>query len=128
MHWDSLESFSWFWIAGYSVLYSALVFSGEMSKEGPLIFSKRNARSARQILFGHLLFLTISIALYRVAVAIDSHVPNWMSEYAGRGGTWYEGLFLVALLVLTYIERKWLFLPSAKPTHKIVRERDRSEY
>lgn len=128
MHWDSLETFSWFWIAGYSVLYSALVFRGEMSKDGPLIFSKSNARSARQIWIAHLLFLTILLALYRVAVAIDPHAPNWMSESAGRGGTWYESLFLVVLLVLTYIERKWLVVPVEDSDRNMVRERGRSEY
>lgn len=128
MDWDSLSSFSWFWVAAYCVICSAFVFRGEMSKDGPLIFSKKNVRSVRQVLIAHLMFLTILLALYRVAIATYLYMPNWMSERASRTGSWYDIFFLIAVLLFAQIERKWLFLPSAKPTHKIVRERDRSEY
>ena len=112
IRWDTLENFPWGWFAALAFIYTAIVFSGELSKDGPLIFSRKNKRTSREVLVAHLSFLAILLALYRIAVALDPRIPNWMANFAGRGGTWYEILFMGIAVVVGLVERRWLFVQS----------------
>ena len=106
------DYFSWLWFAIVGVIYSAVVFTGEMSKDGPLIFSKRNAKSLSEIIRIHLAFLFFILALLWFTIRIMPFMPNWMSEKIRRGLTYYDVFFVLAMIGLSLIERRWLFVES----------------
>ena len=96
---------------------SALVATGELSKEGPLIFSKRNSRTLSAILWAHLLFLTILLVMWKFVSYLDPHLPDWMTSYIGRGGSAFNMFFIVAMLVMSFLERRWLYVePEDEPS------------
>lgn len=107
-----MDFFSWPWFAACVVIYSAYVCSGEMSKDGPLIFSKRNARKLTEIIYIHLAFLMVLLALMWFEIRTEPSMPNWMSEKMGRSGTFFDYIFIIAMIGLGYIERRWLFVGS----------------
>jgi hypothetical protein len=112
---DPLQFFSWWVYGGVAVAYTALVFNGELSKAGPLIFSRRNARSRLEIVIVHLACLSILLALMRIALYIYPTLPNWMTDtFNGRGSAHsaFDILFIVVMIALHYIERRWLYVES----------------
>ena len=107
-----MDFFSWPWFAACVVIYSAYVFRGEMSKDGPLIFSKRNARKLTKIIYIHIDFLMVLLTLMWLEIRIEPLMPNWMSEKIGRAGTLFDYIFILVMMGLGYIERRWLFVGS----------------
>ncbi len=112
LEWSPTEFYQWPNFVLLGIIYTGLVCSGELSKEGPLIFSKRNSRPFSVILGAHLAFLMILFALWRLAFFIDPYLPNWMTNYIGRSGTISNIVFVAAMVVLQFIERRWLYLDS----------------
>ena len=92
------------------MIYTALVCSDELSKNGPLIFSNRDARHLPMILWMHLAFLTILFGMWRLASYADPHLPHWMTEYAGRRGTIFNIVFILGMLGMHLVERKMLYV------------------
>jgi hypothetical protein len=109
---EDFEYFSRWVYFGSALIYTAFAFSGELSKEGPLIFSKRNARPLSVIFGTHLAFLAILLGLLRLVCYIDSSVPNWMTRDIGRGSTILDLLFIIAMMIMGYFERRWLYMES----------------
>lgn len=109
---DPLVYFSWPTYFVFGAIYTAFAFSGELSKEGPLIFSKRNARPLSAVFIVHLAFLTILYGFLRVATYMEPSLPNWLTKDVGRSVSVFNVFFLVALLVMQFIERRWLFVES----------------
>jgi hypothetical protein len=108
--WDPAFFYQWPTFAILAIIYSALVATGEISKEGPLIFSKRNSRTLSEILGAHLLFLTILLVAWKVAFYLDPHLADWMTGYIGRGGSAFNMFFIVVMLVMSSLERRWLYV------------------
>jgi hypothetical protein len=77
---EDLRYFSWIFFVFVSLAYSAFVFTGELSKDGPLIFSKRNARSIREVIAGHFAFLAILYCLMRIFIFIVPSLPYWITD------------------------------------------------
>jgi hypothetical protein len=112
---DPLQYFSWGIYAGAGVLYSALSFTGELSKEGALIFSKRNARSLSWIFAIHTLFLVTLIGLMRVAPFIYPSLPNWMTDLFPHQNpplSAFDLVFVLVIIGLSRVERRWLYRES----------------
>jgi hypothetical protein len=117
---EVLQYFSWLAYALVAAAYTAVVFGGELSKEGPRIFSKRNARSVSQVIAAHSACLTILLCFLRLASYIVLTLPHWMTNtLEGEGGrsdrsriTIADLLFLLASIVMAQIEQKRLFVQS----------------
>lgn len=112
---DILQHFSWWIYIDVGVVYSALVLRGEMSEEGALIFSKRNAHSLPWILTIHLMFLAILFGLMRIIPPIYSSLPQWTTDlFNGRGATVsaLDLAFILTMIALHFAERRWLYRES----------------
>jgi hypothetical protein len=112
---DPLQYFSW-WVYGFTVVtYTALAFHGELPRKGALIFSRRNARSSQEIITIHLAFLLALLLLMRAAIYIYPILPDWMTDtFNGRGSAHsaFDILFIVVMIALHYVERRWLYVDS----------------
>ncbi len=112
---ETLRYFSWAIFIGACLIYSAFVFSGELSKDGPLFFSKRNKRTTSQVLGLHSTFLIALFCLMQVSALIVPALPFWLTDTLAARGARFSladvGFVLIAA-VLVYIERRWLFLDS----------------
>ncbi len=113
---EDLLYFNWMDFGLGSLAYSAFVFSGELSKDGPLIFSKRNRRSTSVVLTSHCAFLVILLCLLRIFTVLIPSLPYWMTDTfnAGRGGrvSIADLVFIALASGLVYCERKWLYVES----------------
>jgi hypothetical protein len=112
---DPLQYFSWGIYAGAGVLYSALSFTGELSKEGAQIFSKQNARSLSWIFAIHASFLVTLMGLMRIVPFIYPSLPNWMTDLFPHQNpplSAFDLVFVLALIGLSHVERRWLYLDS----------------
>lgn len=118
---NDLRYFSWGLFVPVYLIYSAFVFSGELAKDGPLIFSKRNARSTREVLVFHCAFLVILFCLMRVFNLLVPNLPYWMTDtFVARGSRLSVAhvFFIVLAAIMVYRERKWLFVEQP-PDHAI---------
>ena len=114
---DLLQNFSWvkyaFWGAFYTIL--GLLGLVKMS-EVRLIFSRQNARPLSAILVIHAVFLAILLGVMQNAAYIAPFLPNWMLEQSqsrrGRGSTFFGFLFVLTLVALLVIERRWIYVPN----------------
>jgi hypothetical protein len=112
---DPLQYFSRGMYAGAGVVYTALALSGEWSKEGPLIFSRRNATSLSWILIVHGVFLVILLGLMRGVPFIFPSMPNWMTDLFPHQIpplSAFDIVFVLAMIGLSRVERRWLYLES----------------
>jgi hypothetical protein len=109
---DIFQYFSWWIYLGAALSYSALVFTGELSKDGPLIFSRKNARSIPVIIGIHINFLIVLLLLMKLICSIDPSLPTWMTSNIGRGGTLAVVFFILGMVVMSFIERRWLYVES----------------
>jgi hypothetical protein len=111
---EDLQYFSWWAYFLVAAAYSAFVFSGELSKDGPVIFSKENARSVPQVAVAHGAFLIVLLCFLRLTSYIVPALPNWMTDTfnAGRRGriSIADILFVVASSIMVLIERKQLYV------------------
>jgi hypothetical protein len=110
---EVLRYFSWTWFLFVSLIYSAFVFSGELSKDGPFIFSRRNARSTRDVIASHVAFLVILLCLMQIFCFIVPSLPYWMTDtFRARGApsSVADIVFMVLAAALVHVERKWLFV------------------
>lgn len=110
---EVLRYFSWIWFLFVSLIYSAFVFSGELSKDGPLIFSRRNARSTLDVITSHVVFLVILLCLMQIFCFLVPSLPYWMTDTFRAGRARYsvaDIAFIALAAVLVYRERKWLFV------------------
>jgi hypothetical protein len=113
---EDLQYFSWWGYAFVAAAYSALVFSGELSKDGPLIFSRRNARVLSQILLIHVAFLIILLCFLRISSYIVPSLPYWMTDTFRARRTRVsiaDIIFFLAAMVMLFIERRKLYVESA---------------
>ena len=78
--WDPDFFYQWPSFAILAVVYSAAVCSGELSNDGPQIFSKRNPIELSAIVGIHLCFLTILFIAWRIADFIDPGLPHALTE------------------------------------------------
>ncbi len=114
---NDLRYFSWILFVLVCLIYSAFVFSGELSKDGPLIFSKQNARSLREVLLSHCAFLVILFCLMRIFNSLVLVLPYWMTDtWVLHGTRWSvaDVLFTAFASIMVYSERRWLFVEPAK--------------
>ena len=101
---------------GYALLaavYSTFVFTGEASKDGPLIFSKRNARSIFQVLLMHGAYLVSLLCILQIASGVVPRLPFWMTDtFAVRGSrvSFADILFALVCAVMCFIERRKLYV------------------
>ncbi len=114
---EQLRYFSWLGFALIALLYSALVFMGELSKDGPSIFSSRNARPVLQVLILHFSLIMVLFLLVRIGNQIVPIMPYWMTDTfkAGRGArlSIADLVFIAIAGILVLIERVWLYVKSA---------------
>jgi len=116
---DTFQYFSWWIYLGEALIYTALVFTGELSKDGPRIFSKGNARSIQFIIAVHINFLIVLLLLLKIACSIDPSLPDWMTRHIGRGLTFLDLFSILGMMFMAFIERRTLYVESnaAKNTH-----------
>ena len=109
---EALQYFSWARYAVIAGVYTAFVFWLELSKDGPLIFSRDNARSKPQVLQAHALSLTILLCCYRICAVIVSGLPFWMTDtirlLRGNRTSFADILLGLAALGMGYLS-KWLY-------------------
>ena len=122
---DPLQYFSWGVYLCAATIYSALVFQSELSREnGPHIFSKRNARSLSQIIVAHLAFLSTLLGLIWIASYIYPILPKWIIDTFVSRGSSYSALdivIIIAMIIMQYLERQWLFVDRATDPHEVKR-------
>jgi hypothetical protein len=115
---EGLRYFSWLGFAALALLYSAFVFTSQLSKDGPLIFSRRNVRSLLQILTLHCGFIIILLLLLRISNQIVPILSYRMTDTfkAGRGArlSIADLVFAAIAAVLAFIERAWIYVESAQ--------------
>jgi hypothetical protein len=109
---DVFQYFSWWIYLVAALAYSALVFTGELSKDGPLIFSRKNARSTQVIIGIHINFLIVLLLLIRLVCSIDPLFPSWMTRNIGRGNTLLEVFFILGMVAISFFERRFLYVES----------------
>jgi len=110
---EALRYFSWARFIIMAVIYTAFVFWLEFAKDGPFIFSPKNARSRSYVLQAHAMFLTILFCCFRISTFIVPSLPFWMTDtFVIRRGNRASiaDIFLgLAALGMAYFERKWLY-------------------
>lgn len=109
---EDLRYFSWAYFVLTSLIYSAFVFSGELSKDGPLIFSKqRNLRSIREVVAYHCTFLFALLCLVRIFNLLVPNLPYWMTDtFRARARFSIADIVFIALAaVMVHQERRLLF-------------------
>ena len=113
---EQLQYFSWVGYVVVAVVYTALVFHGELSKDdGPLIFSKQNARPLPVILMIHVAFLAIILEILRIAPFILPSLPDWTTDTFRVRGTSIsiiDVLFVIAMGLMYLIEGRWIYVES----------------
>lgn len=113
---EVLRYFSWARFAAVAVVYSAVVFWTELAKDGPFIFSRKNARSTPQVLLAHAVFLMALLCGYRMCNEIVPTLPFWMTDtfrVSRSTEASFTDLFCTLIaLGIAYFERKWLFRDS----------------
>jgi hypothetical protein len=117
---DPLQYFSWGIYAGAGVVYTALVFRGELSKEGAAILSKRNARPHSWIFAAHGAILVILLGVMRVVSLVYPSLPNWMTELFPHQIpplSAFDIVFVVAMIGLSSVESRWLYVESGIQPH-----------
>jgi hypothetical protein len=80
---DPDEALRYFSLARYiiiAVVYSVCVFWTELAKNGPFIFSSRNARTKAQVLQAHAMYLVILFCCYRLSTYLVPRLPFWMTD------------------------------------------------
>ena len=115
LRFDPMQYFSWWIYVGVGVVYTALAFRGELSKEGALIFSKQNSRSLPEIFTVHLAFLAFLLVLMRTGPHIYRFLPNGLTDTFNVRGSSVSVLDIVFILVMIaahYIERGFIYLDS----------------
>jgi len=115
---DPLQSFSWYTYGATVLFYSAAVFSGEVPVRQARTLSRRNA-TPRPILIGvHLMSLLMIFFALKIAISAWPIVPSWLQDTFRARGTdisWYDGVFILALTALRFLERRVLFAPRDNP-------------
>jgi hypothetical protein len=109
---DIFQYFSWWVYLGSALIYTALVFSGELSKEGPRIFSKANARSTQFIIAVHINFLILLLLLVKITCFFDPSFPDWMTRNTGRGSTFLDLFSILGMMLMGFLERRTLYRAS----------------
>lgn len=107
-----LQYFSWWIYAFVGVFYTGFEFGGGLRSE---IFSKRNTRSLSAIFSIHLVFLTILLALMRLAVSVSHALPNWATDtFRVRGGDWsvLDMLYIIAMFAMHSVEQRLIYVDS----------------
>ena len=115
---DSLLHFSWWGYVVVAALYTMVVFRGDLSREGPFILTKENARTPLAISCIHVAFLTMLLWAARAAPYILPLLPRWMTDTIHARGinlTIADALFILTALAMHQIERRWLFVDSQPP-------------
>lgn len=111
---EELQYFSWWGYTALAAVYTAVVFSGELSKDGPLIFSRQNARSIAQVLFIHGVFLINLFCLFRIGCYALPWLPNWMTDTFSLGHGSRVSIadicLVLAAAVMNLSERRWLYV------------------
>jgi hypothetical protein len=110
---EALRYFSWVRFIIIAVIYTAFVFWLELAKDGPFIFSSRNARSRSYVFRAHAMFLTILFCCFRISIFIVPSLPFWMTDtfVTGHGnrGSIADIFLCLAAFGMAYFERKWLY-------------------
>ena len=107
---DIFQYFSWWVYLGTALAYSALTFTGEWSKDGPLIFSRKNARPLQVVMGIHISFLAILLLVLKILVRLDPSTPDWMTRNIGGGNTMLDLFFISGMIIMSFIERRWLYV------------------
>lgn len=110
---EVLRYFSWTRFAIVAVVYSAVVFWSELARNGPFIFSRKNARSKPQVWLAHAIFLTILLCDYRICNEIVPALPFWMTDtfhlrFSNRASL-ADIISILLALGMALVERKWLY-------------------
>jgi len=110
---DPLLHFSWWGFIVVAALYSVVVFRGDLSREGPFILTKENARTPLAISSIHVAFLAFLLWAAWMVPYILPLLPRWMTDRIHARGidvTIADVLFILATLVIHQIERRWLYV------------------
>jgi len=114
---DALMNFSWWGYIVVATMYTVVVFRGDLSREGPLIVTKENARTPVAIFLIHSAFLALLLWAAWAAPFILPLLPYWMTGRIHTRAidlTFADILFILATLLMHKIERRWLYVDSEK--------------
>ena len=97
---------------GSTVLYTALVFRGELPLSGARILSRTNTRPLSNIVAMHIAMIGILVCSVYMAVGAFPYLPDWLTyTISSRGApiSTFEFLFVLAFVGISMIERKFLY-------------------
>lgn len=110
---DPLAYFAWSTYILFAILYSVFALFDAPNKKGGMIFTKRNAHPPWMVLAIHFVFLMILLELFQVATHFYYSLPSWLTDQLFRFYTddfsTYTLLFLLLMVPMYYIERRWIF-------------------
>jgi hypothetical protein len=110
---DQQRFFPLFLYGGFAILYTALVFRGELPRKYARILSQRNARPRSSILTIHAAFVAFLLYSVHVGVSVFPTLPGWLTDtIRDRGApiSTFEFLFVVAFVSIPFLERRWLYV------------------
>jgi hypothetical protein len=109
---DPMQYFSWWFFLGAGLLFTINIFTGILWKNGPLVLSKRNAKSTSSVLTIHAEFLLVLFVLMWGAPFLYPALPGWMTDtFYARGTTvsTVDVVFIVLMGIMHLIERRLIY-------------------
>ena len=112
------QHYEWLIYTAVAFVYTMLQFGISFTNWSTPIFSNRNSRKASFVISAHLMFLAILMEFVRLAFyvyqSLYSALPEWMTVNITRGVKPLDLLFLLAVLAIGVIERRWIYMESNK--------------
>lgn len=113
MIFDQYHHLAWYLYGSAAVVYTGLVFRGELPRKGAMIFSEHNARTPSAILTIHASFLMVVLLSIRAARSIYPALPDWLTATIrdrGAPTSAFEVILIVAVVGVHFLERKLLYV------------------
>jgi hypothetical protein len=107
------QFFEWPTYFVFGAIFTALLFSGDLSAREARIFSKQNARSSTAVVLIHLAFLAVLLGVMMLARSIKPSLPNWLTDtFNARGSavSISDIFFIFGMIGLHLIERRWVYV------------------
>jgi hypothetical protein len=108
--------YEWLIYALVAFVYTMLQFGISFTNWSTPIFSNRNSRKPSFVVLAHLMFLAILMKFvwlaFYVYQSLYSALPDWMTINIRRGVTPLDLLFVLTVLAIGFIERRWIYVES----------------
>lgn len=116
LHDDLFKKFSWVVLACIAAAYTLLAIGSELVDGWKVRNSREEGISGLQAIARvHVGFLVTLSSLFWTARFLYHFAPEWMTDpfvFRGRSTSVLEGMFVLSLIGLGFVERQWLQINS----------------